>query len=79
MGSLCPALKIQAFERREKERERERREEREREKRLLFVTQKRVFFLQYDAKVKSRIFQKEREKKKKKKQKSVKKREKFYD
>ena len=78
MGSLCPALKIQAFERREKERERERREEREREKRLLFVTQKRVFFLQYDAKVKSRIFQKEREKKKKK-QKSVKKREKFYD
>ena len=67
MGSLCPALKIQAFERREKERERERREEREREKRLLFVTQKRVFFLQYDAKVKSRIFQKEREKKKKEK------------
>ena len=64
---MCPALKIQAFERREKERERERREEREREKRLLFVTQKRVFFLQYDAKVKSRIFQKEREKKKKEK------------
>jgi hypothetical protein len=64
MGSLCPALKIQAFERREKEREREKRREREREKRLLFVTQKRVF-LQYDAKVKSRIFQKEREKKKK--------------
>ena len=32
MGSLCPALKIQAFERREKERERER-EKRERERR----------------------------------------------
>jgi hypothetical protein len=69
MGSLCPALKIQAFERREKEREREKRREREREKRLLFVTQKRVF-LQYDAKVKSRIFQKEREKKKKKSRKA---------
>ena len=74
MGSLCPALKIQAFERREKEREREREEKREREKRLLFVTQKRVFFLQYDAKVKSRIFQKEREKKKEKAEKREKKR-----
>ena len=72
----APRLKFKLL-REERRKERERREEREREKRLLFVTQKRVFFLQYDAKVKSRIFQKEREKKKEK-QKSVK-REKFYD
>ena len=71
----APRLKFKLL-REERRKERERREEREREKRLLFVTQKRVF-LQYDAKVKSRIFQKEREKKKEK-QKSVK-REKFYD
>jgi hypothetical protein len=77
MGSLCPALKIQAFERREKERERERREEREREETALCDAEKSVL-VQYDAKVKkSSIFQ-GREKKKKKKQKSVK-REKFYD
>ena len=43
------------------------------------MTQKRVFFLQHDAKVKRRIFQKEREKKKRKAEKSVKRREKFYD
>ena len=66
MGSLCPALKIQAFERREKERERERREEREREETALCDAEKSVL-VQYDAKVKeSSIFQ-GREKKKKRK------------
>ena len=68
----APRLKFKLLrEKRRKEREREKRE---REKRLLFVTQKRVFFLQYDAKVKSRIFQKEREKKKEKAEKREKKR-----
>ena len=62
----APRLKFKLL-REERRKEREREEKREREKRLLFVTQKRVFFLQYDAKVKSRIFQKEREKKKKEK------------
>ena len=63
----APRLKFKLL-REERRKERERREEREREKRLLFVTQKRVF-LQYDAKVKSRIFQKERKKKKQKREK----------
>ena len=65
MGSLCPALKIQAFERREKEREREKRREREREETALCDAEKSVLTVR--RKSEEQNFSKGERKKKKRK------------